>query len=163
MRFIRKNKEVNKNLNIEAKLNSETIVKMLKTMEHRPNPAANELSVRKRTLSIIELIKLKAMEFRRVHSPPKNPVDSRSRTDRLILGHTNYSRSVRESQKLAGFPIEAGGTLTPIASTIQTRASYRDLASDKKPKNAVGSNESRNSYILLSSLRKSSNSRSTSA
>jgi hypothetical protein len=39
----------------DPKLNSETIVKIAKTMEHKPKPEANELIMSKRTLDIAKI------------------------------------------------------------------------------------------------------------
>ena len=45
---------VKRKRSIVPKLNSEAMVKIEKIIEHRPNPAANELRMSKRTLDIFE-------------------------------------------------------------------------------------------------------------
>lgn len=53
-RLIPKKIAVKRNRNIVPKLNSEAIVKIENTMEHKPNPEAKELRISKRTLDIVE-------------------------------------------------------------------------------------------------------------
>ena len=49
-----KKTNVNRKRKTVEKLNSDIIVKMEKTIEHSPKPAANELRISKRTLAIVQ-------------------------------------------------------------------------------------------------------------